>query len=283
VHYSDFSSLLEDRGIDPQKTKLLRHTEDGAKAWRRGKDWLGSYISIQSRPNSPFKQNPLIACHFIPDNILENGSHTARLVGVTNFIDRWPWQADRLPRLWLPDDFKNPNHDNEAVDQEWSNLLQDCEGWLIVNWGQGARAWHQWAHKKRKQLLTEINADNHLLDEAIDFDNTLTGYEERTWREHARLERSKSYSNAIKALRDLKCEGCGLDAEAKYGNEIATACIEAHHKTPLSQLAPGKKRQIDLHKDFVLLCATCHRIIHRLSDPSDLAGLRKLVLGSVRF
>jgi 5-methylcytosine-specific restriction protein A len=58
------------------------------------------------------------------------------------------------------------------------------------------------------------------------------------------------------------CEGCGLVPRSGLG-EAAEACFEAHHLTRLSEASSPVATRLD---DVALLCANCHRIIHRL-DP----------------
>ena len=59
----------------------------------------------------------------------------------------------------------------------------------------------------------------------------------------------------------LRCEACGVVPLAKYGVEI----IEAHHKLPLS-LSKGERETSA--EDFLMLCPTCHRAIHKMPDCS---------------
>ncbi len=60
----------------------------------------------------------------------------------------------------------------------------------------------------------------------------------------------------------LACEACGFDFEAVYG-DFGKGFAECHHIVPISQLRPGQKTKL---ADLVLVCANCHRVIHR-SDP----------------
>lgn len=73
---------------------------------KQGRGWFGSFISIQSAANSPFRTAPRYAAHFVPGMPLPNGSSPAVFVGLTEVFDRWPWDPDRLPRLWLVEDQK---------------------------------------------------------------------------------------------------------------------------------------------------------------------------------
>jgi hypothetical protein len=60
----------------------------------------------------------------------------------------------------------------------------------------------------------------------------------------------------------LICEvpHCGFDFHARYG-ELGVGFVEVHHKKPLSQ-APRRGRSIRL-SDLAVVCANCHRMIHR--------------------
>jgi 5-methylcytosine-specific restriction enzyme A len=80
-------------------------------------------------------------------------------------------------------------------------------------------------------------------------------------REHKRIERNKKLSLKAKAIHGYKCKACGFDFENRYGI-IGRNFIEAHHLTPLSTLK-GQKVKLDPYKDFTVLCANCHRMIHK--------------------
>ena len=57
----------------------------------------------------------------------------------------------------------------------------------------------------------------------------------------------------------LKCEVCSFDFKQVYG-ELGEGFAECHHVKPVSQLKPNEKTRID---DLAILCANCHRMIHR--------------------
>ena len=93
---------------------------------------------------------------------------------------------------------------------------------------------------------------------------------------HRRLERDQSVTRTIKAQLGLSCECCALVLEDAYG-ALGKGYIEAHHRIPLSALNEGESREVS-SKDFAALCPNCHRMIHRLSDVSDIAALRTIFL-----
>jgi 5-methylcytosine-specific restriction enzyme A len=75
----------------------------------------------------------------------------------------------------------------------------------------------------------------------------------------------------LKATGRLRCEVCGFDFVAQYGGSEGPF-VECHHRRPLASLRPGQRTTLN---DLALVCSNCHRMLHRLSDPSDLGGLRE--------
>ena len=77
-------------------------------------------------------------------------------------------------------------------------------------------------------------------------------------RERDPLARRRKISHARHSLGHLRCEACGFDFEATYGDR-GHDFIECHHRNPLSVIGPTKTALTDL----ALLCSNCHRMIHR--------------------
>lgn len=69
------------------------------------------------------------------------------------------------------------------------------------------------------------------------------------------------------------CEICDLDFVAPYG-ELGSGVIECHHTKPIASLPRGYKTHID---DLALLCANCHRVLHK--GNYTVSSLRALVNG----
>jgi 5-methylcytosine-specific restriction enzyme A len=103
---------------------------------------------------------------------------------------------------------------------------------------------------------------------------------------HLSRERDRGLRNRkIESVRRrrggrLACEVCEFDYEARYG-ERGAGYIECHHVVPLHLAGAGKTKLADL----ALVCANCHRMIHRRSPwlaPADLRQLIDLARGRPR-
>lgn len=91
-------------------------------------------------------------------------------------------------------------------------------------------------------------------------------------RAHKRIERNQKLARKVKKLKGFRCEACGFRYESSY-HGMNTDYIEAHHLTPLAGLT-GTKIALDPVKDFAVLCADCHRMIHRSEFVHDVAAFR---------
>ncbi|MEH6690628.1 MAG: DUF3578 domain-containing protein [Pseudorhizobium pelagicum] len=98
--------------------------------------------------------------------------------------------------------------------------------------------------------------------------------EKRRYSLHRKLDRRANREMVRKAHGSAACQVCRLEFKEKYG-PLGDGYFEAHHLTPLASLAPGEARRYDYKADFAVLCANCHRMAHRLKDPSQLDVLRK--------
>lgn len=98
------------------------------------------------------------------------------------------------------------------------------------------------------------------------------------FRLHKRIERNVKLAKEAKRIHGYTCQACELNFEEKYG-EIGKGYIEAHHLETLSTLK-GKKVSRDPQKDFVVLCANCHRMIHKSGNPGNIELFRSQHLKS---
>ncbi|BBE11028.1 hypothetical protein HH1059_10890 [Halorhodospira halochloris] len=89
----------------------------------------------------------------------------------------------------------------------------------------------------------------------------------------SRAVRQAKHRHAQRNNGALPCEVCRFDFARTYG-PLGESYIEAHHTRPLSELADGEM-QITEVDDFVLVCANCHRMLHRKRPWASVDELRK--------
>ncbi|MCM2562501.1 DUF3578 domain-containing protein [Lutimaribacter sp. EGI FJ00015] len=94
-----------------------------------------------------------------------------------------------------------------------------------------------------------------------------------------RIERSPNVRKGVLKLKAPVCECCGLDPKRDYGfnGSAHEMPLDVHHAAPLRDLAEGETRRYRIPDDFMVLCPTCHRMIHKIGDPSDLSKLKRML------
>ncbi len=97
-------------------------------------------------------------------------------------------------------------------------------------------------------------------------------------RRHRARERSSEVVALAKGRRweqegKLACDCCGFDFHAIYG-EIGFQFIEAHHTIPVSEMEEGHVTRVE---DIALVCANCHRMLHRARPWRSIKDLRKQI------
>ncbi len=106
----------------------------------------------------------------------------------------------------------------------------------------------------------------------VDQDQDATGDETKI-KKHIdkEIEIIKTDPKLIRQLKknsDYTCQACGLKYEKIYGEYSKTKdFIEAHHIEPKFKVKEGvetNKKMSRSAKDFAMLCANCHRMIHRM-------------------
>lgn len=123
------------------------------------------------------------------------------------------------------------------------------------------------------QVVQSVEADLGMAEEASAFVHTIPPSDEevsamegdRRLRVHYGVERSSSLPRWFKAKFKrlngrLLCERCGNDYVEQYGEALAEACFDVHHKELLSERDEAAHTTAD---QLQLLCANCHRVTHR--------------------
>ena len=77
----------------------------------------------------------------------------------------------------------------------------------------------------------------------------------------------------LKKTGALKCESCSFDFRLKYG-ELGEGFAECHHKKPISQLVANEITKLE---DLAILCANCHRMIHKSKPWKTVEELKEIL------
>lgn len=97
-------------------------------------------------------------------------------------------------------------------------------------------------------------------------------------RKHFARERNRKLveskrKQVLRKYGKLACEACDFDFAVVYGDR-GSGFIECHHTKPVATLGEGKKTHIN---DLALVCANCHRMIHRSKIWLSIAELKALL------
>lgn len=82
------------------------------------------------------------------------------------------------------------------------------------------------------------------------------------YRQHLVRERNRELAEEAKRIHGYNCQACGFDFQARYGRR-GHEFIEAHHRTPMSELPDDEDVMLSPLNDFAVVCANCHRMLHR--------------------
>jgi 5-methylcytosine-specific restriction protein A len=97
---------------------------------------------------------------------------------------------------------------------------------------------------------------------------------------HQRRERSgklpvQKKQRVLKEKGTLACEICSFDFAAVYGS-LGDGFAECHHDKPVSSLKAGEKTKL---VDLRIVCANCHRMLHRRRPWITVDALRDALVG----
>jgi 5-methylcytosine-specific restriction endonuclease McrA len=97
----------------------------------------------------------------------------------------------------------------------------------------------------------------------------------RSSAERSFFERNPDLSRRAKEFYGCVCQVCGFDFVRVYG-EIGQDYAEVHHLNPLSERSPEEWTEAVRTRisDVAVLCANCHRMIHRRRPALSLDELR---------
>lgn len=226
-------------------------------AWNRDELILALHLYLQIRPRDIAITDP-------------------RLVELSRLLNSLP-----SARGARGTDFRNPN----AVKMKCANFRRFDPLQKSVGLTRGNRleevVWNDFAGDPQRlaevvrairQGVKEIGAVGDAGEVSEDFEfaegRVLTQLHRR--RERDPRASSEKKSAVLKTTGRLACEACGFDFQAVYG-DLGKGFAECHHRLPLASLTERKTTI----KDLAILCANCHRMIHRtrpLASVEDFAA-----------
>lgn len=178
----------------------------------------------------------------------------------------------------------------DGVAFKLQNLRQVATGKGLGNVSRMDReVWNELGQdsKQAKELATLIRAGIRIVEEMKDDSDTDDIFAEgRVVTEtHLRRERDPRLKKRLLAQRrkagGLRCDICAC-TPAGNSPQLREAIYEAHHILPL---AAGQERTTRL-KDVALLCANCHRMVHRAITQSkrwlSMDEAKLIILGKAR-
>lgn len=238
-------------------------------------------IEAKHRRNPPWVRDELIlALDLYLDSGVLDSSHP-RVIELSEFLKALPLHVDRPD----PVKFRNPN----GVSLKLANfkaLDPRSNGKGMADVSRGDRSvWERYAEDPQSlsELAKEIRrlGASNSADLRVSVENEEAVDEGRlVLRAHLLRERNRGVvqrkkAQAVSSGQGLRCEVCGFDYEATYGSR-GTGFIEVHHVIPLAQVGEARTRLSDL----ALVCANCHRMIHRKSPWLTIDELQSLVSSS---
>lgn len=184
----------------------------------------------------------------------------------------------------LTDTFRN----NNGVYMKLMNLLRfdpEYEGTGLQRGGTKEKeVWERYASEPDElQRVVDIIRSTILSDQDIPPEDTPIDEEEAEegtilTRLHKSRERNsglvkRKKKKVLEEQGTLSCEVCDLVFELVYG-ERGQGFIECHHIKPLSELQKGYRTRMT---DLALVCANCHRMIHRKKPWLSIEELKDLI------
>ena len=185
-----------------------------------------------------------------------------RVIALSNLLKNNPFFDGRKKK----NSFRNPY----GVTFKVQNLRSVATGKGLDHTSRLDRAiWEEFGDKPEivSKLATEVAA--LIRDESLKPSEELHESDEEFLEgrsltvQHRRIERNRKLRGRLIENRRKKgklcCEICGI-WPYNCESELDDAIFEAHHLVPLSEIG-SRKTTI---RDMALLCANCHRLIHRL-------------------
>jgi 5-methylcytosine-specific restriction protein A len=145
--------------------------------------------------------------------------------------------------------------------------------------------WHEFAHDGDRLRLTAASISKS----ASWIAETSAAYDSRheddefpegkiLTRLHQRKERNRTATDnkkrkVLQETSRLACEACDFDFAAAYG-DLGYGFAECHHTVPVAELTEDHRTRL---ADLSILCANCHRMIHKSRPMLTIQALRAII------
>lgn len=202
-----------------------------------------------------------------------------KVVELSRLLNRLPIHAPELRAK----EFRNP----AGVSMKLGNFLAVDPAYDGTGLSRGSRLereiWDEFAGDRyRIHSLAEAIRANYKAAEPLE---PYTADEEEEFAEgriltriHKERERSAS---AVKRKKErvqaetgrLACEACGFDFHEVYG-PLGHGFAECHHTVPVSELEKGQRTRLS---ELAIVCANCHRMLHRSRPLMSVPDLREIL------
>lgn len=229
--------------------------------WSRDELILALDLYFRVPPNSTSKSNPAI-------------------LELSDTLNRLPIHPEAIHG----EDFRNPN----GVYMKMCNFLRFDPDYTGAGLKAGGRLeheiWEEFASDKKHLSDLAISIREGLQEVRDKIANTTQDEEEEfhegkiLTRLHKYRERNgdaprKKKQKVLDSTGRLACEVCGFDFVKVYG-KLGEGFAECHHLKPLSTLTKSKSTRLS---DLAIVCANCHRILHRTRPWKSVEELAALV------
>lgn len=191
--------------------------------------------------------------HFAPSRFVGYKDNTIRKHFKKDNGKHGTYTSKRLRRS----DILGIDRPDPALQTEWESYCRECG----VEPTKGTKTF--WRLSDYEAKVASINE----FAEGKRYYTRHLAYE----RNHKAIQQAKeNYLNQHGSV----CQICGFNFHATYG-EVGRNYIEAHHTKPVSEMKEGDVTRVE---DLAMVCANCHRMLHRkkpLLKPTELKKLLK--------
>lgn len=215
----------------------------------------------------------------------EMDSKNPKVIEVSEILNKLPIHTERVDNI----KFRNPNgvsmklNNFKAIDPDYDGKGMDryskLDEEVFFEFQNNIIGLNKIAEKIKNTVsnseltknLYRIGDDEE--DEQIQVKEGKVIYKLHKHRERNPKLNKKKKDTYLKKFGKLDCEVCGFDFYEIYG-ELGKGFMECHHKTPISQI---EGESVTTLNDLALVCANCHRMLHRELDILSVTELKKMI------